>query len=68
MSGGDNFDSGGGSGCGSIGGALSHLRCGLLENYLDDDKMGLLMYADNRIEEYIGRKIGRLISRNSLLG
>ena len=42
------------------GGSLFCLRCGLLESYLDDGKIGLLMYADNRTEEYIGRKIGRI--------
>ena len=46
------------------GDSLFCLRCGLWESYLDDDKIGLLMYADNRTEEYIGRKIGR-ISRKS---
>ena len=48
------------------GDSLFCLRCGILESYLDDGKIGLLMYADNRTEEYIGRKIGRisrLISR-----
>ena len=29
-------------------------------HYLDDDKIGPLLYADNRIEEYVGRKIGRI--------
>lgn len=42
------------------GGSLFCLRCGLWVSYLDDDKIGPLMYADNRTEEYIGRKIGRI--------
>ena len=42
------------------GASLSFLRCMVLGNYLDDDKIGPLLYADNRIEEYVGRKIGRI--------
>ena len=42
--------------------SLSYLCCGLLANYLEDDKIGLLMYADNRIEVYLGR-ISRIIGR-----
>lgn len=69
MSGGDNLGFGGGSRSDLLDEAsLSYLCCGLLEIYLDDDKIDFLMYADNRIEEYIGRKISRisrLISRKS---